>query len=65
MAKKKQVGGARTGAGRKPLDPSGTTMLCAAVPTDLVERLDALAEKRGWNRSKAVREAVGLLLNAK
>ncbi len=66
MAKKKaQRGGARDGAGRKPLDPHGTIQIGAALPIGLVKRLDALAEKLGWNRSEAVREAVGLLLNAR
>lgn len=65
MAKKQQRGGARSGAGRKPLDPSGTTLVCAAIPTDLVERLDAYAAKQQWTRAQAVREAVGLMLNAK
>lgn len=65
MAKKQQRGGARAGAGRKPLDPQGTTLVCAAIPTDIVKRLDVYAEKHDWTRAEAVREAVGLLLNAK
>ena len=66
MAKKavKQHGGPRPGSGRPPIDPGGTTLIGASLPTDLVERLDAYAEKHGVTRAKAIREAVGLLLNA-
>jgi hypothetical protein len=63
MAKKQQRGGKRTGAGRKPIHPEGVTMTVAAkVPVPLVERLDTVAEKRGWNRSEAITEAIRGLL---
>jgi hypothetical protein len=57
--KKKQHGGKRKGAGRRPSNPEGKTIVVAAsVPSELVDALDALAEKRGWNRSQAVTEAI-------
>jgi hypothetical protein len=64
MAKKKlQHGGARKGAGRKA-GPEGPTMLVAAtVPETLVERLDAHAKQKGWNRSQAVTEAIRQLVS--
>jgi hypothetical protein len=63
---RKQHGGKRPGSGRKPLDPDqGSTLVGASLPSDLVERLDTYAEKRQWTRAQAIREAVGLLLNAK
>ena len=63
MAKKQQRGGKRAGAGRKPIHPEGVTMTVAAkVPVPLVEQLDAVAEKRGWNRSEAITEAIRGLL---
>ena len=66
MAKKKQHGGAREGAGRKPVNPEGKTVVVAAsVPSDLMEQLDAVREKRGWNRSQAITEAIRVLLDAK
>jgi metal-responsive CopG/Arc/MetJ family transcriptional regulator len=37
----------------------------AAVPEALVGQLDELAEKRGWNRSEAVTEAIRRLVKAK
>lgn len=56
---KKQHGGSRPGAGRRPAYSEGKTVTVAAsVPESLVERLDALAAKRGWNRSQAITEAV-------
>ena len=66
MAKKKaKRGGKREGAGRKVANPEGpTTVVAASVPESLVERLDALAEKRGWNRSQAITEAIRGLLDA-
>jgi hypothetical protein len=59
-------GGKREGAGRKPINPEGPTInIGATVPESLMERLDALAERRGWNRSEAVTEAIrGLLASA-
>jgi hypothetical protein len=66
MAKQPQHGGKRAGAGRKPVHPEGRTIVVAAsVPSGLVEKLDALAEKRGWNRSEAVTEAIRGLLATK
>ena len=66
MGKKKQHGGKREGAGRKPANPEGTTVVVAAsVPEDLVGQLDDLAEKRGWNRSQAITEAIRGLLKRK
>jgi hypothetical protein len=64
MAKKKgQHGGKRAGAGRKPTNPEGRTVIVtASVPDALVEQLDRLAEKRGWTRSAAVTEAIRGLL---
>ena len=62
----KQHGGARPGAGRKVTNPEGRTIpLAAAVPESLVAQLDKLAEQRGWNRSKAVTEAIRRLVKAK
>ena len=66
MAKKKAHGGKRSGAGRKPASPEGKTVVVAAsVPSELVERLDGVAEQRGWNRSQAITEAIRGLLDAK
>jgi hypothetical protein len=66
MVKKKTGrGGAREGAGRKPTNPEGRTMLVAVtVPVDLVERLDRFAKTQAWNRSQAVTEAVRRLIDA-
>jgi hypothetical protein len=62
----KQHGGARPGAGRKPINPEGkTTTLVVAVPEALVAQLDEVAEQRGWNRSKAATEAIRRLVKAK
>jgi len=66
MAKKKGRGGRRKGAGRKPANPEGKTVIVAAsVPGELVEQLDGLAEEWGWNRSRAITEAIRALLDAK
>lgn len=67
MAKAKQHGGKREGAGRKPSNPEGATVvLAASVPGSLVTELDALAQAKGWNRSEAVTTAIrGLLASAK
>lgn len=63
---KKQHGGRRAGAGRKSIDPNDATIaVVVAVPQGLVERLDAVAQRRGWNRSEAVREAIRGLLKRK
>ena len=62
MAKKKQRGGKREGAGR-PTGPDGPTVLIGAtVPQKLVADLDALCEAKEWKRSKAVTEAIRGLL---
>jgi hypothetical protein len=59
----KAHGGKRVGAGRKPAHPEGATMLVTvSVPSGLVERLDALAGDKGWNRSEAFTEAVRRIL---
>ena len=56
---KAKHGGKREGAGRKPISERESTILIAvAMPTGLVEKLDAVAEEEGLNRSQAVREAV-------
>ena len=66
MPKKLTHGGKRPGAGRRPASPEGRTVLVtASVPGGLIEGLDALAEKRGWNRSEAVTEAIRGLLATK
>ncbi len=66
MAKRQTHGGKRAGAGRKPAYPEGRTVIVtASVPGGLVVGLDALAEKRGWNRSEAVTEAIRGLLATK
>ena len=64
MAKKKQRGGKREGAGRKLANPDeGPTLsIAASVPGSLVERLDSLAGQKGWNRSEAVTQAIRGLL---
>jgi Ribbon-helix-helix protein, copG family len=64
MAKKKQHGGKRKGAGRKAGPEGRAVVLAASVPSELVEQLDSLAKKRGWNRSQAVTEAIRGLLDA-
>jgi len=59
MDDKKHRGGAREGAGRPPSNVEGKTMLVtASVPEALVAKLDELAEQKGWNRSRAVTEAI-------
>ena len=63
---KRQHGGKRSGAGRKPINPDdATTTISMTMPTGLVERLDAIAQQRGWNRSEAIREAIQGLLKRK
>jgi hypothetical protein len=66
MVKKMQHGGKRPGAGRKPVNPEGATViLTATVPGSLVDDLDRVAKARGWNRSQAVTEAVRGLVKGK
>ncbi|HEV3339808.1 MAG TPA: ribbon-helix-helix domain-containing protein [Pirellulales bacterium] len=63
---KKQHGGRRPGAGRKPSNPEGrTSFVGATVPEALIEKLDEVAAARGWNRSEAVTEAIRRLVKAK
>lgn len=66
MAKKAARGGKRKGAGRKPANPEGATIVVAAsVPEPLATALDELAEAKGWNRSRAITEAIRGLLKRK
>ena len=62
MAKKKKRGGARPGAGRKPGPEGPTSTVAFSAPVSLMEKLDALAAKREWNRSEAITEAIRSLL---
>lgn len=64
MAKKKQHGGARPGAGRKPATPDEglAVTVAVSVPSGLMDRLDAKAEQEGWSRSEAVTRAIRGLL---
>jgi ribbon-helix-helix CopG family protein len=66
MSKKTVHGGKRKGAGRKPANPEGATVVVAAsVPEALATALDELADARGWNRSRAITEAIRGLLKRK
>jgi hypothetical protein len=67
MGKKKAIthGGARKGAGRKPGPDGPTVAFTITAPESLVTELDTYAESKGWNRSKAVAEAVRKLLGRK
>ncbi|MBC8350383.1 MAG: ribbon-helix-helix protein, CopG family [Planctomycetes bacterium] len=66
MGKKKQHGGSRKGAGRKPAHPEGkAVVVTASVPEGLVAKLDAMSAKNDWNRSAAVTEAIRRLVSAK
>ena len=63
MGKKKTHGGSRKGAGRKLANPEGATKtIAASVPEALVEQLDDFAEKKGWNRSQAITQAIRKLV---
>ena len=63
--KKKQHGGKRRGAGRKPLNPEGTTVhVTASVPARLVAQLEAFAQQNKWSRSEAITRAIRDLLAA-
>jgi hypothetical protein len=58
MAKKKQHGGKREGAGR-PVSPDGHTVtVVVTVPETLMHRLEGIAEANGWNKSEAVTQAI-------
>jgi hypothetical protein len=66
MAKKKQHGGKRVGAGRKPSPEGKAIVLAVSVPETLLESLDAHREAKQWSRSQAVVEAIrGLLRRGK
>ena len=66
MAKKKAAhGGARPGAGRKPSEDGPSVPVTATVPEGLVTALMGIAEAEGWSRSKAVTEAIRLLVARK
>ncbi|GEM_PF-1406260 len=60
MGKKKAPtrGGVREGAGRKVGDEGRAVPVSASVPEPLVNDLDTIAESKGWNRSRAVTEAI-------
>lgn len=60
-----QHGGRRTGAGRKPGPDGPTALVAVTVPETLIAQLDDLAGQRGWNRSKAVTEAIRRFVKAK
>lgn len=63
MAKKKTHGGSRKGAGRKPASNEGATVnVGATVPASLIDKLDDLRQKKGWNRSQAITEAIRRLV---
>lgn len=66
MVKKKSGrGGRREGAGRKVGSDGPAVIVTASVPGSLVARLDALAEAEGWNRSRAITEAIRAVLARK
>ena len=66
MAKKKQHGGKREGAGRKPANQEGRgETLGGTVPGRHVAKRMADAGGTGWNKSKAVTEAIRSFLAAK
>jgi hypothetical protein len=59
MAKKKQHGGVREGAGRDPVNPEGVTArVTVSVPESLIRQLDAAAKRNSLSRSQAVTEAI-------
>jgi metal-responsive CopG/Arc/MetJ family transcriptional regulator len=62
---KTQRGGKREGAGRKTGPEGRAVVVAASIPETLVAQLDELAATKGWNRSKAVTEAVRRLVKAK
>ena len=65
MAKKSTRGGKREGAGRPIGEEGRAVTVVATVPETLVISLDDLAETKGWNRSKAVTEAIRGLVKRK
>jgi hypothetical protein len=59
MAKKKQHGGKREGAGRKVASPEGPAVVVAAsVPSGLAQALDAYMDREQCSRSEAVTRAI-------
>ena len=66
MAKKQSKrGGKREGAGRPVGDEGRAVTVVASVPETLVDGLDARAKQEGWSRSRAVTEAIRVLLKRK
>jgi len=65
MAKKKAHGGARKGAGRKTGKDGPSKTIAASIPETLADKLDVYAAKKDWNRSRAIAEAIKLLLKSK
>lgn len=65
MAKKPVRGGKRPGSGRKVGLEGRAIVVAASIPESLVEGLDRVAEAEGWNRSRAVTEAVRMLVKRK
>ncbi len=60
-------GGKRDGSGRKPLPPDGVKgrkqpLVFTALPPDLIEKIDILAEKNGSTRSKTIRDILQIVL---
>lgn len=62
MAKKKQVGGKRKGAGRKVSKDGPAQVIAVSVPEGLAVELRAYAEQKGWGLSRTVVEAIRGLL---
>lgn len=58
----KQHGGKRKHAGRKPSENGPTKVVAVSIPQSFLPRLDAVADKKGWNRSQAITEAIRKLL---
>jgi hypothetical protein len=57
--KKRQHGGFRKGAGRKPAHPEGSTERKSySIPAVLVARIRRWGQSRGLNESEAVTEAI-------
>lgn len=65
MGKKKGPGGRREGAGRKPGIAGPVKIVTVSIPISAMERLEAIAEEKGWGRSRAVTEAVQAFLKGK
>jgi hypothetical protein len=65
MVKKSTRGGKREGAGRPVGEEGRAVTVVATVPETLVVSLDAVAELNGWNRSRAVTEAIRGLVKRK